>query len=146
MKSIVHLILSVVLGLFFIYAGIMKFVPKEHKGNPNAKTELVSAIQSDHYENPVPFQLTVKMLSVSGYLKMVGVLQILSGLLILIPKTRMGGLMVLLPITINIFCIHFFMDNRASENIETGIFLGLNVLLLLAYSKKIASLLDAKIN
>jgi uncharacterized membrane protein YphA (DoxX/SURF4 family) len=146
MKSIVHLILCVLLGLFFIYAGVQKFIPKEHKANPNAKTEWVNAVQNDTYKNPLPFQLTVKMLSASGFLKMVGVLQVLSGLLILIPKTRMGGLIFLLPITINVFCIHFFMDNRVEENIETGIFLMLNLLLLLAYSKKMASLLDAKIN
>lgn len=107
MKSIVHLILSLILGLFFIYAGAKKFIPKEHKANPNAKIELVNAVQNDAYENPVPFKLTVKMLSSSGFLKMVGILQILSGLMIVIPKTRLGGLIVLLPITINVFCIHF---------------------------------------
>ncbi|KAA5536108.1 hypothetical protein F0919_00100 [Taibaiella lutea] len=146
MKSIIHFILSAGLALFFIYAGVKKFLPKEQTPNPSAKSELVAAIQNDHYASPVPFKLAVKMLKVSGFLKMVGVLQILSGLLILFPKTRLGGLIFLLPVTLNIFFIHLFMDNRMDENIETGIFFTLNLLLLLAYSKKIGTLFNARIN
>jgi len=146
MKSIVHLILSIGLGLFFMYAGAKKFIPKPPRQDANAKTELVTAVQNDDYSNPTTFKLAVKMLKVSGFLKMVGVLQILSGLLILLPKTRLGGLIFLLPITLNIFCIHLFMDNRMDENIETGLFFALNLLLLLAYSKKLGTLLNARIN
>jgi putative oxidoreductase len=146
MKSIAHLVLSVCLALFFIYAGSKKFIPKERKADPAGKIALVNAVQQEQYENPIPFKLAVKMMSASGFLKLVGVLQILSGLLILFPKTRLGGLIFLLPITLNVFCIHLFMDNRADENIETGILFGLNLLLLLAYRKKLGSLLNAKIN
>jgi uncharacterized membrane protein YphA (DoxX/SURF4 family) len=141
--TILHILLSLALGGFFIYAGVQKFIPKERK--PSDPTEMVDAVTNNKYENPIPFKLSVKMLSTSGFLKFVGVLQILAGLLIVITQTRLIGLMLLLPLTINIFCFHLFMDNRMDENIETGSILLVNILLFLAYYKKLGTLLHSKI-
>lgn len=71
---------------------------------------------------------------------MVGVFQILAGLFMLIPQTRLAGLLLLLPIILNIFTLHLFLDNRPDENIETGLFLMLTVALIAFYYKKIAAL------
>ena len=38
--------------------------------------------------------------------------------------------------------MHVFFDNRVDENIETGILLGLNILLLLPYSNIIKKVFD----
>jgi uncharacterized membrane protein YphA (DoxX/SURF4 family) len=147
MKSlkIPHLILSVALALFFIYAGTKKFIPRSKSSKPDKNIELIQSVTTNFYENPITFQLCVKMLKTTGFLKMVGVLQILAGLLILFPFTRLVGLITLLPITINIFCFHLFMDNRIGENLETGLYLLINCLLIVAYYKTISTLFKAKV-
>jgi uncharacterized membrane protein YphA (DoxX/SURF4 family) len=142
--KITHTILSMLIALFFIYAGSKKFVSgKAHKHTDN--TELIQSVTTNTYENPVTFQLCVKILKTTGFLKLVGVLQMLAGLLILLPFTRLVGLITLFPITVNIFCFHLFMDNRAGENVETGLYLLLNVLLIAAYYKTIKLLFKAKV-
>lgn len=109
-------------------------MPKAPKGKADNQA-LVKAVYENQYEPPVTFKLTLKSMSASGFLKLVGVLQILSSLLILLPRTRLIGLLALLPVTTNIFCLHFFMDNRPGENLETGAYLALNLLLLAYYLK-----------
>lgn len=139
-----HLIFSLALGLFFIYAGVKKFIPKPSSAKAVDNSEFVRAFEENNFENPVTFKMGIKALRSSGFLKLVGVLQILSGLLILIPVTRLIGLLMLLPVTVNIFCFHFFMDNRPDENIETGFFLLLNILLTAYYFEKLKHLLVRK--
>lgn len=144
--TISHALLSVFLAAFFIYAGIKKFIPKPPSTKPANNAEYIKAFEENAFENPINFKMGVKALKVSGFLKMVGVLQILSGLLIIIPYTRLIGLMMLLPITVNVFSFHFFMDNRTDENIETGFFLLLNIALTLFYLKQLGSLVVKKKN
>jgi uncharacterized membrane protein YphA (DoxX/SURF4 family) len=143
--SYTHGILAVLLAALFLYAGVKKFIPKERPVNPKATLAYIESIETNNFENPISFRLAVKMLSASGFLKLIGVIQILAGLFILIPKTRLIGLVFLLPVTLNIFAFHLFMDNRMDENVETGLFFMVNLLLILAYYKKIATLIDAKI-
>ena len=76
----------------------------------------------------------------SGFLDMISLIQILVGILIIIPITRLVGLLTLLPIIFNIFFMHVFFDNRVDENIETGLLLVINILLLLNYKKQFFSL------
>lgn len=137
--SVLHSIAAIALGLFFVYAGVNKFIPKPPKPNTNVAA-IVNAAQADVYENPLTFKLTMKMLKTSGFLKMVGLLQILSGLLMVFSATRIIGLGLLLPVTINIFCLHAFMDNRPEEVWETGAYLLVNILLLIYYFKSIKQL------
>jgi uncharacterized membrane protein YphA (DoxX/SURF4 family) len=140
-----HGIFALLLAALFLYAGVKKFIPKDRPVNPKANLAYVEAIETNTFEQPVTFRLAVKMLSASGFLKLIGVIQFLAGLLILIPKTRLIGLVFLLPITLNIFAFHLFMDNRMDENVETGLFFLVNLLLVLSYYKKIATLFGAKI-
>lgn len=137
-----HIALSIAFGLFFMYAGIKKFIPK--KARVSSTTELVDAVSNNKIEKPISFKLAVKALKASGYLYMVGVFQILGGLLALFNTTRLLGLFVLLPLTINIFCFHLFMDNRMDENMETGLLLFANLLLVLFYTKKLKQILITK--
>jgi len=76
----------------------------------------------------------------SGFLDMISLIQILAGILIIIPVTRLVGLLTLLPIIFNIFFMHVFFDNRLDENIETGFLLVINIILLLNYKKQFFSL------
>jgi len=127
-----------------MYAGIKKFIPRPTPKSVD-NSEFVQAFTDNVFESPVTFKLGIKALKASGFLKMVGVLQILSSLLILIPRTRLIGLLLLLPIAVNIFCFHFFMDNRPGENIETGSLLAINILLITFYYNKLKALFIHKL-
>lgn len=134
--SYVHASLAVLLAVFFLNAGFKKFVPKPLK--PIEAEELVQQIVIEgSYRAPLGYKLTMNTMRQSGFLQLIGVFQLLTAILIIVPRTRLLGLLFLLPIILNIFFIHVFMDNRMHENIETGIPLGVNLLLLAYYTKQI---------
>lgn len=147
--KIVHTIAAIGLALFFIYAGVRKFIPKPPQAMDAAaiekaekkKADLIYAIQNNAYTSPATFSLTIKSMSASGFLKIVGVLQILSGLLMLYPVTRLIGALTLLPVILNIFLLHVFMDNRMDENIETGLLASLDILIIAYYKIRLKDLL-----
>jgi uncharacterized membrane protein YphA (DoxX/SURF4 family) len=115
---------SILLSVFFIYKGLTKHILGECKVYP-ADTSI-----------PQDYINVINALCYSGFLKVIGVFQILSGLLLIIPRTRLIGALLLLPIILNIFMLHLFLDNRPEELVETGIPLFLNLLLLiLMYDK-----------
>ena len=135
MKIIIHTTLTVLLAIFFMYKGIDK-LPIKLKDI--SKEEIVSTIiDNNSYEAPVGYKITMNTMRQSGFLRMISIFQILAGILMIIPKTRMLGLLVLLPIIFNIFFMHVFFDNRMHENIETGILLALNIGLCSYYYKRL---------
>ena len=137
--KILHVILTVILALFFIYKGIDK-MPIKLKDI--SKEEIVNTIiENNSYEAPVGYKITMNTMRQSGFLRLISFFQILAGILMIIPKTRMLGLLILLPIIFNIFFMHVFFDNRMHENIETGILLALNLGLCSYYYKRLKLLL-----
>ena len=137
--KILHVILTVTLALFFIYKGIDK-MPIKLKDI--SKEEIVNTIiVNNSYEAPVGYKITMNTMRQSGFLRLISFFQILAGILMIIPKTRMLGLLILLPIIFNIFFMHVFFDNRMHENIETGILLALNLGLCSYYYKRLKHLL-----
>jgi uncharacterized membrane protein YphA (DoxX/SURF4 family) len=113
------LILGALLGAFFVYKGITK-----HFIKPCKVYELGSTI-------PLMYQQVITAFCTSGFFKVVGAIQVLSGLLLIVPKTRLLGALLLLPVAINMFLIHFFLDNRPEELWETGIPLAMTLLIVL---------------
>ena len=139
MKKTLHTICSILLGLFFIYKGIDK-MPIKLKDV--SQEEIISTIiEKQSYEAPVGYKITMNTMRQSGFLKMIAFFQILAGILMIIPKTRLAGLLILLPIIFNIFFMHVFFDNRMDENIVTGIILTINLILCAFYYKKIKLIL-----
>lgn len=122
--SYVIAVLSIVLGLFFIYKGLNK-----HFLNPCKVYDATSTI-------PLAYQQVITGMCQSGMLKVVGFFQILSGILLIIPRTRLFGAITLLPIIFNIFCLHLFLDNRPEELVETGIPLAMNLAILVLFYPK----------
>jgi len=74
-------------------------------------------------------------------MKMIGIIQILDGLLMLYPTTRPIGAFLLLPAVLHIFLLHAFMDYRRDENFETGLFLSLILLVIFYYKLGLKDLL-----
>ena len=132
-----HTLITVVFAIFFIYKGFDKVnssVSPLNKGDiENIENE--NYINSEDGEKPSGYKVTMNTMKQSGFLKMIGVAQILAGILMIIPITRIYGLLLLLPIIFNIFMMHLFFDNRMDENILTGVLFLINILLLTYYKK-----------
>lgn len=117
-KNILIWAISLALAAFFIYKGLTKHWMSPCKVYPPDTTIPQEYIQ------------VINAFCHSGFLKMVGFLQLLSGILLLIPRTRVLGAFLLLTIILNIFMIHAFLDNRPGELVESGIPLALNAILI----------------
>ena len=93
-------IAATLLGLLFVVIGLnffLKFIempPGPPEGSPPA--------------------LFFAAIFPTGYLAFVKVLEILGGILVAIPKTRVIGLFVLIPIIINILAFHVFLLKGAA--------------------------------
>jgi putative oxidoreductase len=119
------LVLGALLGGFFVYKGINKHLLSECK------------VYGPESTIPLAYQQVITAFCQSGFFKVVGSIQAISGLLLIIPKTRLLGAALLLPIVINMFLIHFFLDNRPEELWETGIPLAMNVAIVLLHWSKV---------
>lgn len=122
MKRILPLIfmfIGAVIGLFFAYKGLNK-----HWLSPCKTYSPESTIPQD-------YQDLIGILCRSGYTQMVGAIQIIAGLLLVVPKTRLAGAMLLTPVVVVIFTLHYFIDNRPEELVETGLpLVGLALILM----------------
>lgn len=123
-------VLAIALGLFFMYKGLNK-----HFLSPCKVYDATSTI-------PLAYQQVITGMCLSGMLKIVGFFEILSGLLLVIPRTRLFGTIMLLPIIFNIFILHLFLDNRPEELVETGIPLAMNLIILVLFYPKWKVLLE----
>ena len=146
--SYVHAILTIALAVFFFYKGFEKFGPvKLREKNINIENQNIVVqkifIEKD-YSAPYGYDLTMNTMRQSGFLKVIGVFQMFAALLMLLPQTRMAGLLTLLPIILNIFLMHLIFDNRMHENTETGRYLVATMLLLLFYWRNIVAILWLK--
>ena len=112
-------IAALLLGLAFIFFGVhfwaqFGFVPKPQH------SEAAGAMIGAMYK--------------SGYLTFVKVLEIVGGILLIAPRTRVWGLFIIGPILINILAICIFLDGQTP-----GLVIGLTVLaLIVAWSKRCA--------
>lgn len=95
MQRIILRVLSIVTGLLFINGGLNKFL---------------------HYM-PVPDDLPAAMLQdmaaiqeISWLLPLIAVAEIVGGLLLLFPRTRALGTLVLIPVAVGIVLTHLFVD------------------------------------
>lgn len=142
MKAIIHTICTILLGLFFIYKGIDKIPIKLKEVSPEEITATI--IERNSYEAPVGYKITMNTMRQSGFIRVISLFQIFAGILMIIPKTRLAGLLILVPIIFNIFLMHLFFDNRIGENILTGTILTLNLVLCSYYYKRIQRVLTDK--
>lgn len=142
MKTTLHTILTILLALFFIYKGVDKIPIKVKSITQEEIIETI--IERGSYEAPVGYKITMNTMRQSGFLRLIAFFQIIAGILMIIPRTRLAGLLFLLPMIFNIFFMHVFFDNRIDENIVTGSLLALNLLLCSYYYKRIQLILLEK--
>ena len=125
-KYIILHAVSGILGLFFVYAGIAGLFFKKPR-----KQGAENAVENSFMKLIAAFRET------AYFMPMVKWFELICGVLIIIPKTRLIGALALLPITFNIFTIHLMLDPRVDEWIETGLLFFANVTIVLFYFKKL---------
>ena len=121
MKIAAH-IAATLLGLMFLFASVMVLFklgptpPPPPEGTPPA--------------------LFMAAFAPSGYLTFVKVLELIGGLLVIIPRTRNLGLLILGPIIVNILAFHIFVTG--GQGLVNPMIIGLVVaaLFLLWFERK----------
>lgn len=126
--QILLMVSAILVGSFFVYKGVTKHLLGSCK-----VYDVDSTI-------PIMYQEVISAFCKSGFFKMIGIFQVLGGFLLIIPKTRLIGALLLLPIIFNIFTIHLFLDNRPEELVISGIPFILTSLIVLDNYKKILNL------
>lgn len=98
-------IVGVLLGLFFVYAGLNFFFQWQPAPVPPAGSPAANFIGAMYG---------------SGYLKFVKILEVVGGLLLLVPRLRNWGLVVTGAITVNIACFHQFFFGTIKDPAVIG--------------------------
>lgn len=83
-----------------------------------------------------PHQLFMAAIFPTGYLAFVKVLEILGGLLVMLPKTRNAGLLILGPILVNILAFHVFLTKGAGLLDPPLVLISLLAIFLLIVERK----------
>ncbi|TAI48129.1 DoxX family membrane protein [Flagellimonas allohymeniacidonis] len=142
--QILFIALRLFLGGFMIYGGIQKF----QKPIP-APVEVVE--KAEKFKDPAKESTLQKILYISGskqtgyFWQLLGICELLFGLLLVIQYTSFVGALFLLPITLNIFLFHIFLESdEISELLQTCALFGVNIALILKESSQWKHLLWIK--
>lgn len=90
MKRIALLVLSGLLGLFILNSGLNKFL--HHMPMPEMSEEVMKD--------------TMGLMECSWLFPLVGVIEIIGGIFLIIPRTRALGALIILPIMVGILLFH----------------------------------------
>jgi putative oxidoreductase len=124
----VPMIVGALLGLLFIFAGMMV---------------LLNLAPNPPLPEGTPMALFMGAFGPTGYMHFVKVLEVLGGVFVAIPKTRNFGLLILGPIVVNILAFHIFIAKGAMLADPMLIFTVLaSAYLLFDARKKFAALLN----
>lgn len=118
MKVAAHII-ATLLGLAFIAFGAMNLLgmmPKDPPPMPPAALSFMAAMMP------------------TGYMKLIALVQLLGGLLVIVPRTRNLGLLFLGPIIVNILAFHIFLTG--GHDIVPGLVVAALALFLLYVERR----------
>lgn len=128
---ILFIIFRLFLGAVMIGGGINKF----KKSTPSA-AEVVQRAQtllSPDQEDTLQKVLYINGSQQTGYFwQLLGICELLFGVLLVLQRTSLIGALFLLPITLNIFLFHLFLEaDEIGELAYTGLLFFLNIALVL---------------
>ncbi len=142
--NILFIILRLILGGMMVYGGIQKF----QKPIPSP-IEVVD--KAEKFKAPEKESTLQKILYISGakqtgyFWQLLGICELLFGLLLLLQGTSFIGAIFLLPITLHIFLFHVFLEaDEMGELLQTGGLFTINVGLILKERSKWRHLLWIK--
>lgn len=129
-NNIVAVLCRLFLGGMMIYGGFGKF------SNPSPSPQEV-VVKAERFTSPEKEETLQKVLYINGMKQtgfaweILGVCEILFGLLLIIQYTALAGAILVLPITIHIFFFHVFLEaDETGELLMTGVLLLANVFLI----------------
>ncbi len=142
--NILFIILRLFLGGMMIYGGFQKF----QKPIP---TPIEVVEKAEKFKDPGKESTLQKILYISGskqtgyFWQLLGIGEILFGLLVLLQFTSFVGAIFLLPITLNIFLFHVFLEaDEMPELLQTGALFFINIALVVKEREKWQTLLWIK--
>ena len=143
-RSIVFIILRLLLGGFMIYGGIQKF--QKPIPSPIEVVETAEKFKAPEKENTLQKILYISGSKQTGYFwQLLGICELLFGLLLVFQGTGFVGALFLLPITLHNFLFHLFLESdEMGELLQTGGLFAVNILLVLKERSKWKHLLWIK--
>ena len=117
-------LIRIALGLLFVYGGVQKFIPKP----PRSKTEAAAELPG----HVVKIKEYIGGMKGTGYFwPVLGVTEIVCGLLLLSQVFALLGAVMLVPVTLHIFLFHLFLEpHERGELLLTALYLLANVALI----------------
>lgn len=142
--AVLWIALRLFLGGFMIYGGIQKF--NKPTPTPIEVVEKAEKFTSPDQENTLQKILYISGAKQTGYFwQVLGICELLFGLLVLLQGSSFVGAVFLLPITLHIFLFHLFLEaDELGELGQTGGFLAINIALVLKEKTKWKHLLWIK--
>lgn len=134
--AIFYIILRLVLGGFMVFGGIDKFesptitpIEVHHKAAKFTDATEQSTLQKILY---------ISGMKQTGYLwQLLGLCEIVFGILLIIQGTGFIGALLLLPISLNIFLFHYFLEaDEMSGILKTAALFAINLILVIKDYKK----------
>ncbi|GGD58065.1 DoxX family membrane protein [Muriicola marianensis] len=127
----IYIALRLILGGFMIYGGFQKF-----EGPTPSPVAVVE--KAENFKGPSQESTLQKILYISGakqtgyFWQVLGVCEILFGVLLILQYTGFIGAVFLLPITLHIFLFHAFLEpDETVELLQTAGLFGINIALVL---------------
>nr|WP_299170223.1 DoxX family membrane protein [uncultured Allomuricauda sp.] len=142
--NILFIVLRLILGGMMVYGGIQKF--QKPIPSPVEVVEKTEKFKSPEKESTLRKILYISGAKQTGYFwQVLGIAELLFGLLILLQGTSFVGAVFLLPITLHIFLFHVFLEaDEMGELLQTGGLFAINIILVLKEHKKWKHLLWIK--
>ena len=128
---LIFILLRLVLGGMMIYGGLDKF--DQPMPEPLEVVEKAARFSEPGQENTLQKILYISGAKQTGYFwQVLGVCELLFGILLVLQYPAFIGAVFLLPITVHIFLFHLFLEPDArGELLWTGVLLAINITLVL---------------
>lgn len=123
--KIVKFILSLFFGLMFINAGLNKFFNYMPMEKPT----------------PEQMKLFAAFGEITWLMPLVGIVELIGGLLFIFPKTRPLGAIVILPVMVGIVCHIFTLDKSTVGMSIAGILFLINIWIIIDNKEKYKALI-----
>jgi len=130
------IILRLILGGMMLYGGIQKF--SKPLPEPVQVVETAQKFTSPEKESTLQKVLYISGAKQTGYFwQLLGICELLFGLLLVFQGTSLVGALFLLPITLHIFLFHLFLEpDEPAELFQTAGLFTINILLVLKERKR----------
>ncbi|WP_335964674.1 DoxX family membrane protein [Galbibacter sp. PAP.153] len=134
--NILFIILRLILGGLMVYGGVHKF--EQPSPTPIAVFQKAEKFATPEKESTLQKILYISGAKQTGYFwQVLGVCELLFGLLLIFQGTSFIGAIFLLPITLHIFLFHYFLESdEMGELLKTTGLLLINIALVLKEYKK----------